>query len=112
MAGLGDAVYCAKDFIGNEPFAVLLGDDTMVSKEPAIKQLMDVYENTGKSVVGVMEVENKDVNKYGIVDIEKEESGVLKLRDLVGKPEIEDAPSNFAIMGRYVLTAEIGRAHV
>lgn len=107
MAGLGDAVYCAKDFIGNEPFAVLLGDDIMVSKEPAIKQLMDVYENTGKSVVGVMEVAKKDVNKYGIVDVEADQNGVFELRDLVEKPETNVAPSNLAIMGRYVLTADV-----
>lgn len=107
MAGLGDAVYCAKDFIGNEPFAVLLGDDIMVSKEPAIKQLMDVYENTGKSVVGVMEVAKKDVNKYGIVDVSADWNGVFQLRDLVEKPETNVAPSNLAIMGRYVLTADV-----
>lgn len=107
MAGLGDAVYCAKDFIGNEPFAVLLGDDIMVSKEPAIKQLMDVYENTGKSVVGVMEVAKKDVNKYGIVDVSADQNGVFELRDLVEKPETNVAPSNLAIMGRYVLTADV-----
>lgn len=107
--GLGHAIYCANRFIGNEPFAVLLGDDIVVSETPCIRQLMDVYEQYDGSIVGVHEVPLEDVSKYGI--IEPKENGldgnVQRIKSLVEKPSIEEAPSNLAIMGRYILTPDI-----
>lgn len=107
--GLGHAIYCANRFIGNEPFAVLLGDDIVVSETPCIRQLMDVYEQYDGSIVGVHEVPLEDVSKYGI--IEPKENGldgnVQRIKSLVEKPSIEEAPSNLAIMGRYILSPDI-----
>lgn len=110
--GLGHAVLCAKSFIGNEPFAVLLGDDVVVNKEgkPALKQLIEQYENTAASVVGVQTVAKKDVSKYGIVEPSKSHPAkgrLVKLTDMVEKPAIDKAPSQMAVLGRYVLTPEI-----
>ncbi len=109
--GLGHAIACASQFIGNEPFAVLLGDDIMNDNgnTPALKQLMDIYESSHLPVVGVKQVPTEDVSKYGIVAIKKgsQEQNVLEVETLVEKPEAEKAPSNLAIMGRYVLTPGI-----
>ena len=110
--GLGHAVLCAKSFIGDEPFAVLLGDDVVVNKEgqPALKQLIDQYEQTSASVVGVQTVNKKDVSKYGIVEPSKSHPAkgrLVKLTDMVEKPAVEKAPSQLAVLGRYVLTPEI-----
>lgn len=108
--GLGHAISCASRFIGDEPFAVLLGDDIVHSPEkPCLKQLIDVYERYNSSVIGVQEVPEQDVSKYGVISINQSgiEDGVYHINDLVEKPKIEEAPSNFAIMGRYVLRPEI-----
>jgi UTP--glucose-1-phosphate uridylyltransferase len=106
--GLGHAIWCARKFIGNEPFAVMLGDDIVVSEPPCLKQLINVFEEKQSSVIGVQEVSDEDVSKYGVIDIEsKDENGLFKVRDLVEKPSLKEAPSNIAIMGRYVLTPEI-----
>ncbi|MED4205083.1 UTP--glucose-1-phosphate uridylyltransferase GalU [Neobacillus mesonae] len=107
--GLGDAILCAKSFIGDEPFGVLLGDDIVVSEVPCLKQLVDVFDYYQSSVVAVQEVPKKDVHKYGIIKPRGEmEEGNLKYIDaLVEKPNIADAPSNLAIMGRYILHPEI-----
>ena len=110
--GLGHAVLCAKSFIGDEPFAVLLGDDVVVNKEgkPALKQLLEQYEQTSASVVGVQTVAKKDVSKYGIVEPSKSHPAkgrLVKLTDMVEKPAPEKAPSQMAVLGRYVLTPEI-----
>ncbi len=106
--GLGHAIHCGKSIIGNEPFAVLLGDDVVVNKEkPALKQLIDVYDQTGKSVLGVQRVAQKDVSKYGIVDPSEVNGNVSKVRDLVEKPAPDKAPSNIAILGRYIITPRI-----
>ncbi|MCM3633974.1 UTP--glucose-1-phosphate uridylyltransferase GalU [Paenibacillus camelliae] len=105
--GLGHAIYCAKSFIGNEPFAVLLGDDIVHSDKPCLKQLIDVYEYYNSSVLGVQQVEIKDVHKYGIVDGQKVEPTVSRVNQLVEKPLTEEAPSNIAILGRYIITPEI-----
>jgi UTP--glucose-1-phosphate uridylyltransferase len=106
--GLGHAIYCASRFIGNEPFAVLLGDDIVKSDIPCTKQLIDVYEKYGQSVVGVQMVDQKDVSKYGIVAPQDEkEEGVISVETLVEKPPVHEAPSRYAIMGRYVLTPDI-----
>lgn len=105
--GLGHAIQCAKGFIGNEPFAVLLGDDIVRSEVPCIKQLMDVYETHETSVVGVQEVEEKEVEKYGVVAPRKRDGRIMEVSSLVEKPPVSEAPSRYAIMGRYVLSPEI-----
>jgi len=106
--GLGHAVYCAKNFIGNEPFAVMLGDDIVDSPGyPCLKQMMDLYEREQCSILGVKEVAAKDVSKYGIVDGDKVGEGLYTVRSLVEKPKPEAAPSNVAIMGRYIITPAI-----
>ncbi|WP_217562287.1 UTP--glucose-1-phosphate uridylyltransferase GalU [Paenibacillus sp. GbtcB18] len=107
--GLGHAILCAKSFIGQEPFAVLLGDDIVQAETPCTAQLIEVYEKYKSTVVGVQWVADKDVNKYGIVDAGKEivDRHVIPVRSLVEKPQPSEAPSNYAIMGRYILTPEI-----
>lgn len=105
--GLGHAIYSARQFIGDEPFAVLLGDDIVESDTPAIKQLMEVYEETGNSVIGVQEVPESETHRYGIIDPLSKEERRYEVQKFVEKPEQGTAPSNLAIMGRYVLTPEI-----
>ena len=106
--GLGHAVYCAKNFIGNEPFAVMLGDDIVDSPGyPCLKQMMDIYEQEQCSILGVKEVARQDIHKYGIVDGDKVGDGLYTVRSLVEKPKAEDAPSNVAIMGRYIITPAV-----
>lgn len=108
--GLGHAINCAHSFIGEEPFAVLLGDDIVESQTPCIKQLMDVFEEHQSPVIGVHDVPEEDVSKYGIIDpLTTKDYGekVKAIKSLVEKPAQEDAPSNLAIMGRYILTADI-----
>ncbi|MDQ0298179.1 UTP--glucose-1-phosphate uridylyltransferase [Salibacterium salarium] len=107
--GLGHAIACASRFVGDEPFAVLLGDDIVKSEKPCLKQLIETYDTYESSVIGVQQVPDNDVSKYGIVSPKGEEmeSGVLHLNDLKEKPSLEEAPSNYAIMGRYVLRPEI-----
>lgn len=105
--GLGHAIYSARQFIGDEPFAVLLGDDIVESDTPAIKQLMEVYEETGNSVIGVQEVPESETHRYGIIDPLSKKERRYEVQKFVEKPEQGTAPSNLAIMGRYVLTPEI-----
>lgn len=105
--GLGHAIYCAKSFIGNEPFAVLLGDDIVHSDKPALQQLIDTYAYYNSSVLGVQKVEQKDVHKYGIVDGQQLDDAIHRVNQLVEKPKTEDAPSNIAILGRYIITPTI-----
>lgn len=105
--GLGHAVLCARKFVGKETFAVLLGDDVVRNKVPCLKQMLNLHEETGSSVIAVQEVSLRDVEKYGIVDAEKIRDGVYRIRDLVEKPTVEKAPSNLGIIGRYILTPRI-----
>ena len=105
--GLGHAIYSARQFIGDEPFAVLLGDDIVESTQPAIKQLMNTYEETGKSVIGVQEVDENDTHRYGIIDPLSKRGRQYEVNQFVEKPKQGTAPSNLAIMGRYVLTPDI-----
>ena len=110
--GLGHAVLRAKELVGNEPFAVVLSDDIIVSGTPCIRQLLDVYEFYGASVLALMEVPDDQVSSYGIVDAEPvsdngRENRLFRIRNMVEKPKKADAPSNLAIIGRYVLTPEI-----
>ncbi|MGC7873145.1 UTP--glucose-1-phosphate uridylyltransferase GalU [Desulfosporosinus sp. SYSU MS00001] len=105
--GLGHAVLCAEQFIGNEPFAVLLGDDIMVSDKPGLQQLMEVYERYDATVVGVQPVPNDDVRKYGIIAPQDTKGQTYQVKDLIEKPTPFQAPSNLAIMGRYILKPSI-----
>ena len=106
--GLGHAISCAKTFVGNEPFAVLLGDDLVYNEEkPCLKQLIDCYNEYNTSVLGVQTVDAKDVGKYGIIKGIPIEGRVHKVRGLVEKPAVEEAPSNIAILGRYIITPQI-----
>lgn len=106
--GLGHAISCAKTFVGNEPFAVLLGDDLVYNNEkPCLKQLMDCYNEYGTSILGVQTVDGKDVDKYGIIKGIHIEGRVHKVRGLIEKPAVEEAPSNIAILGRYIITPQI-----
>lgn len=105
--GLGDAIYCARHFIGDEPFAVMLGDDIVDNEVPCLKQLMDAYEEYRTTILGVQKVNEKDTDKYGIIAAKHIEDRVYKVKDLVEKPEIGKAPSNIAILGRYIITPEI-----
>ncbi|WP_277680101.1 UTP--glucose-1-phosphate uridylyltransferase, partial [Gracilibacillus dipsosauri] len=105
--GLGHAVWCARKFIGDEPFAVLLGDDIVQAETPAIRQLIEQYEETGSSMVGVQKVEDDETHRYGIVDPVTVDGRRYQVDHFVEKPEPGTAPSNLAIMGRYVLTPGI-----
>lgn len=105
--GLGHAISCAKTFVGNEPFAVLLGDDVVDSEVPCLKQLINCYDEYKTSILGVQEVPKEDVSKYGIVKGTPIENRVFKVKDLVEKPATEEAPSNMAILGRYIITPQI-----
>lgn len=105
--GLGHAIWSAKQFIGNEPFAVLLGDDIVQSETPAIKQLMEQYDRTKKSIIGVQTVNEDETHRYGIVDPINSNHRLFSVRKFVEKPNIGTAPSNLAIMGRYILTPNI-----
>ncbi len=106
--GLGHAIYCAKSFIGNEPFAVLLGDDIVYNPEkPCLKQLIEIYNKYNTTILGVQEVNKNDVSKYGIVYGKSIEGGVYRVKDLIEKPSKEEAPSNIAILGRYIINPRI-----
>ncbi|NCC16774.1 MAG: UTP--glucose-1-phosphate uridylyltransferase, partial [Clostridia bacterium] len=102
------AIYCAKTFVGNEPFAVMLGDDVVYTDEtPCLKQMIDCYDKYQTSVLGVQTVKDEDVCKYGIVDGERVGDRVYTVKDLVEKPCIDEAPSNVAILGRYIINPGI-----
>ena len=105
--GLGHAVWCARNFIGNEPFAVLLGDDIVQAETPGLRQLMDEYEQTLSSVIGVQTVADNETHRYGIVDPTSSKGRRYQVNSFVEKPAPGTAPSNLAIMGRYVFTPEI-----
>ncbi|MEM5608821.1 UTP--glucose-1-phosphate uridylyltransferase GalU [Bacillus toyonensis] len=105
--GLGHAVWCARKFIGDEPFAVLLGDDIVQAEKPCLRQLMDEYDKTLSSVIGVQTVPEDETHRYGIIDPLEQEGRRYQVRNFVEKPAAGTAPSNLAIMGRYVLTPEI-----
>ncbi|OAS13522.1 UTP--glucose-1-phosphate uridylyltransferase GalU [Paenibacillus oryzisoli] len=107
--GLGHAILCARKFIGDEPFAVLLGDDILQSSPPGLKQMMDIYEQTGTSVIAVQEVPWADVSKYGIVSPASSYANYQLIEDLVEKPDRDQAPSNLAVIGRYIIMPEIFR---
>ena len=107
--GLGHAILCARDFINGEDFAIMLGDDLIVNRngKPVLKQLIEAYEKTGCSVLGVQQVPYEDVKKYGVVDPKSIDGNLIKIKGMVEKPQVEDAPSNYAVLGRYVLTNKV-----
>ncbi|MCA1320234.1 UTP--glucose-1-phosphate uridylyltransferase GalU [Bacillus tianshenii] len=105
--GLGHAVWCARKFIGDEPFAVLLGDDIVQSEKPCLRQLMDEYDKTFSSIIGVQTVEEDETHRYGIIDPLLQTGRRYQVNNFVEKPKPGTAPSNLAIMGRYILTPEI-----
>lgn len=107
--GLGDAIYCARYFIGDEPFAIMLGDDMVDNGQgpPCLKQLIDTYEAHNASILGVQEVDKENTDKYGIIDGQKLSDNIYKVKALVEKPDPDQAPSNVAILGRYIITPQI-----
>ncbi|NLK22011.1 MAG: UTP--glucose-1-phosphate uridylyltransferase GalU [Epulopiscium sp.] len=105
--GLGHAILTAKNFIGDEPFAVLLGDDIIVSENPCLKQMIEIFNEFKTSILGVQKVPDEDVNKYGIIGAKHIENRVYKVTDMVEKPKTKEAPSNIAILGRYIITPRI-----
>jgi UTP--glucose-1-phosphate uridylyltransferase len=109
MRGLGDAIYCAKNFVDEEPFAVLLGDDIVYTEtKPVLRQMMDIYEELGATILGCQEVLPEEVSSYGIIQGKKTDTPrVMRVGDMVEKPTVEEAPSRYAIMGRYIITPDI-----
>ncbi len=108
--GLGHAIYQAKDFVGNEPFAALLADDVVDADRPALRQMMDVFEKYQAPVIATMQVEGEAISRFGVIDADEVEPGVFKIKDMVEKPAFADAPSDLAIIGRYIFTPDIFEA--
>ena len=105
--GLGHAIFQARDFVEGEPFAVMLADDIVDAEVPALKQMISVYEKYDAPVLGTMQVEGEAISRFGVIDAEELEPGVYKIRDMVEKPPFDEAPSDLAIIGRYILTPDI-----
>lgn len=105
--GLGHAILAAQHFIGDEPFAVLLGDDVVISKQPCLGQMLDVFREYQTSILGVQTVSHEVVDKYGIIAGKQVDDRVYKVQDMVEKPAQDEAPSNIAVLGRYIITSEI-----
>jgi UTP--glucose-1-phosphate uridylyltransferase len=108
--GLGHAIYQAKDFVGDESFAALLADDVVEAEVPALRQMIDVFEKYDAPVIATMRVEGEAISRFGVIDGVEVESGVFEIKDLVEKPALADAPSDLAIIGRYVFTPDIFEA--
>jgi UTP--glucose-1-phosphate uridylyltransferase len=105
--GLGHAIFQARDFCEGEPFAVMLADDIVDAETPALKQMMSVYERYDAPVLGTMRVEGEAISRFGVIDAEEVEPGIYKIKDMVEKPPFQEAPSDLAIIGRYILTPDI-----
>lgn len=105
--GLGHAVWCARKFIGDEPFAVLLGDDIVQAEKPCLKQMIDMYDRVSGSIIGIQPVKDSEVHRYGIVDATEVDNRLYEISSLIEKPTLEQAPSNLAVLGRYILTPKI-----
>ena len=105
--GLGHAILQAKDFVGDEPFAALLADDIIDAEIPALRQMMDVFEKYDAPVIATMQVEGEAISRFGVIDAEEVEPNVFKIRDMVEKPPFSEAPSDLAIIGRYIFTPDI-----
>lgn len=108
--GLGHAVWCARRLIGDEPFAVLLPDDVIAGETACLKQMVDAYDATGGCMIAAMEVERDKISAYGVLDVEDASKKTAKIKAMVEKPDAKDAPSNLAVIGRYILTPEVLRA--
>jgi UTP--glucose-1-phosphate uridylyltransferase len=108
--GLGHAIYQAKDFAGEEPFAVLLADDVVDAERPALRQMIDIFERYNAPVIATMQVEGEAISRFGVIDADEVEPGVFKIRDMVEKPALAEAPSDLAIIGRYIFTPDIFQA--
>lgn len=108
--GLGHAIYQGKDFVGNEPFAALLADDIVDSETPALKQMVEVFEKYDAPVIATMQVDGEAISRFGVIDADEVEPGVYKINDMVEKPAFADAPSDLAIIGRYIFTPDIFEA--
>ncbi len=105
--GLGHAVWCARRLIGDEPFAVILPDDVIAAETPCLKQMVDRFEDTGRSMVAAMEVPRSKTSSYGILEVDEDQAGLMPVTGMVEKPAVEDAPSNLAVIGRYILRPEV-----
>lgn len=105
--GLGHAIYQAKDFAGGDPFAALLADDIVDAEKPALTQMIDVFERYDAPVIATMQVEGEAISRFGVIDADEVEPGVFKIKDMIEKPAFEDAPSDLAIIGRYIFTPDI-----
>ena len=105
--GLGHAVWCARRLIGNEPFAVLLPDDVIAADKPCLQQMIEAYSQTGGNMVAAMEVPPEKASSYGVLDIGEDMGSIVQAKGMVEKPKLEDAPSNLAVIGRYILTPEV-----
>jgi len=105
--GLGHAIYQAKDFVGDEAFAVILPDDVMDAEKPALKQLIEVYEKYNAPVMATMQIEGEAISRFGVIDAEEVEPNVFKIKNVIEKPKFEDAPSDMAVIGRYIFTPEL-----
>lgn len=107
--GLGHAVWCARRLIGDEPFAVILPDDVIASKKPCLQQMVEAYQNTGGNVVAAMEVPRAQTSSYGVLDIDEDMGSLVRVKGMVEKPSADEAPSNLAVIGRYILTPDVLR---
>lgn len=105
--GLGHAVWCARRLIGNEPFAVLLPDDVIAAEKPCLQQMMEAYEQTGGNIVAAMEVAPEKTSSYGVLDIAEDMGAIVQAKGMVEKPKAGTAPSNLAVIGRYILTPKV-----
>ena len=105
--GLGHAVWCARRLIGNEPFAVMLPDDVIAAEKPCLQQMVEAYEETGGNMVAAMEVPRDKTSAYGILDVDEDMGSLVSVKGMVEKPKVEDAPSNLAVIGRYILSPTI-----
>ncbi len=105
--GLGHAVWCARRLVGNEPFAVILTDDVIAAEKPCLQQMMEAYTETGGNMVATMEVAPERASSYGVLDIAEDMGAIVRARGMVEKPKAEDAPSNLAVIGRYILTPKV-----
>ena len=105
--GLGHAIYQGKDFVGDEPFAALLADDIVDAEKPALQQMVEVYEKYDAPVIATMQVPSDEISRFGVIDADEAEPGVYRIKDMVEKPPLADAPSDLAIIGRYIFTPDI-----
>ena len=108
--GLGHAVWCARRLIGNEPFAVILPDDVIAAEKPCLQQMVEAYEQTGGNMVAAMEVPASQASSYGVLDVEEDMGQMVKVRGMVEKPKADEAPSNLAVIGRYILDPDVLRS--